>query len=57
MKNFGKILAVAALFVAFVGSQYIRDAHAEPTCPGSGQQCATAPDGTVYVKGKEEQQN
>jgi len=24
----------------------------EPDCPGTGMQCAIAPDGTIYVKGR-----
>ncbi|HEY0740343.1 MAG TPA: hypothetical protein VGD40_02740 [Chryseosolibacter sp.] len=51
MKNVGKLFAALSLLMGFGAAHFVNDAKAEPSCPGSGQTCAKAADGTVYVKG------
>jgi hypothetical protein len=48
-----KHFLIAAALVAGLFSTLHSKASAAPapTCPGSGQTCATGPDGTVYYKG------
>ncbi len=50
--TFAKVLSVFSLVLGLGAVQNVKDAQAEPSCPGSGQTCATAPDGTVYEKGQ-----
>lgn len=49
-----KRLFIAVLLLAGLASSFNTHANASvvaPTCPGSGQECATGPDGTIYQKG------
>ena len=51
-----KLYAALVAFVAVAGllAANPHTAIAEPACPGSGQACALAPDGTLYVKGNDQ---
>lgn len=44
------IIAIA-LVAGVTSSLHIKAKEVAPTCPGSGQTCATGPDGTTYYKG------
>jgi len=46
-----KIFAVAILLLGFGSIAKIRNAEAASECPGTGADCVTADDGTVYYKG------
>jgi hypothetical protein len=46
---------VACVAIAGLLTANPRAAIAEPTCPGSGQPCALATDGTIYTKGNDQQ--
>jgi hypothetical protein len=39
------------LLAGLVSSLRLKAEGTAPTCPGSGQECATGPDGTIYQKG------
>jgi len=48
-----KHLILGAILLAGLASSLNLHANTAPapTCPGTGQSCATGPDGTVYYKG------
>jgi len=47
-----KLFAVTLMLIGYSAISNPKDAKAEPSCPGTGISCATAPDGTWYLKGE-----